>query len=192
MKENEVYKYLMLAYETEVANRHYKLKKTPELEYQISQIAKWLTNEDSSFGLLLCGGLGNGKSTMMRAIQRLIRNFRIVDEFNEIYYLQIIHSTSIFDMIKDDKKIIELCRTPMLGIDDLGTEPKEYLVYGNIHTPIVKLLSSRYDSRFFTMITTNLTPTQICNYYGARIGDRLNEMMKIIVFPNNSYRANEK
>ena len=80
----------------------------------------------------------------------------------------------------------------MLGIDDLGTEPKEYLVYGNIHTPIVKLLSSRYDSRLFTMITTNLTPTQICNYYGARIGDRLNEMMKIIVFPNNSYRANEK
>ena len=89
----------MLAYETEVANRHYKLKKTPELEYQISQIAKWLTNEDSSFGLLLCGGLGNGKSTMMRAIQRLIRNLRIVDEFNEIYYLQIIHSTSIFDLI---------------------------------------------------------------------------------------------
>jgi len=189
MTEEEVYRYIMLSYETEVTNRYFTFKKSQELEDIVLTIAQWLTNEKSSFGLLLCGGLGNGKTTLMKAFQRLIRNFRIVDEFNETYNLHIMNSTSILELSKEEKKFVEICRMPMLGIDDLGTEPREYLAYGNIHTPIVKLLSARYDSRLFTMITTNLTPKQICEYYDKRIGDRLNEMMEIIVFPNNSYRA---
>lgn len=105
MTEEEVYRYIMLSYETEVTNRYFTLKKSQELEDIVLTIAQWLTNEKSSFGLLLCGGLGNGKTTLMKALQRLIRNFRIVDEFNETYNLHIMNSTSILELSKEEKKL---------------------------------------------------------------------------------------
>ena len=69
----------------------------------------------------------------------------------------------------------------MLGIDDLGTEPSEVLDYGNVYTPVIDLLTKRYEEQLFTVITTNLTPQQIREHYGDRIADRLNEMVKKIL-----------
>ncbi len=40
---------------------------------------------------------------------------------------------------------------------------------------------------YMTLITTNLTPQQIREHYGDRIADRLNEMVKKIVFNNSTY-----
>lgn len=79
----------------------------------------------------------------------------------------------------------------MLGIDDLGTEPSEVLDYGNIYTPVIDLLTKRYEEQLFTIITTNLTPQQIRRHYGDRIADRLNEMVKKIVFNNCTYRIDK-
>lgn len=77
----------------------------------------------------------------------------------------------------------------MLGIDDLGTEPSEVMDYGNVYTPVIDRLTKRYEEQFFTIITTNLTPQQIREHYGDRIADRLNEMVKKIVFNNTTYRT---
>ena len=77
----------------------------------------------------------------------------------------------------------------MLGIDDLGTEPREVMDFGNVVTPVIDLLTKRYDEQLFTIITTNLTPKQIREHYGDRIADRLNEMIEKIVFKNDSYRT---
>lgn len=79
----------------------------------------------------------------------------------------------------------------MLGIDDLGTEPSEVLDYGNIYTPVIDLLTKRYEEQLFTIITINLTPQQIRGHYGDRIADRLNEMVKKIVFNNCTYRIDK-
>ena len=46
----------------------------------------------------------------------------------------------------------------VLGIDDLGTEPSEVSDYGNVYTPVIDLLTKRYEEQLFTIITTNLTP----------------------------------
>ena len=46
----------------------------------------------------------------------------------------------------------------VLGLDDLGTEPSEVLDYDNVYTPVIDLLTKRYEEQFFTIITTNLTP----------------------------------
>ena len=73
----------------------------------------------------------------------------------------------------------------MLGFDDLGTEPSEVMNYGNVYTPVIDLLTKRYEEQLFTIITTNLTPQQ----NGDRIADRLNEMVKKIVFNNDTYRT---
>ena len=42
-----------------------------------------------------------------------------------------------------------------------------------------------------TLITTNLTPQQIREHYGDRIADRLNEMVKKIVFSNATYHSDK-
>lgn len=189
MSEKETFDFLMKSIKTEVEKRFCTFKESNELVYQVSKMAKWLTSEDIHFGAFLCGGLGNGKTTMMRAVQRLIATLEVKNSSGEGCVLYIRDSTSILELSKNEKDFGDLCRVPMLGIDDLGQEPKEYLVYGNVHTPLVKLLSARYDGRLFTMITSNLTPAEICERYGKRIGDRLNEMMEVIDYTNLSFRS---
>ena len=76
----------------------------------------------------------------------------------------------------------------MLAIDDLGTEPAEVLSYGNVLSPVIDLLSRRYDDQLFTIVTTNLTPKQIREHYGERMADRFNEMFERIIFDNPTYR----
>ena len=79
----------------------------------------------------------------------------------------------------------------MLGIDDLGIEPKEIMDFGNVFTPIIDLLTKRYEEQLFTIVTTNLTPSQIREHYGDRIADRLNEMTEKIIYRNSTYRTNQ-
>ena len=55
----------------EVAFRHQEYKKNQEMESYIDRTARWL-NDEGTFGLLLCGVPGNGKTTLMRAIQTLV------------------------------------------------------------------------------------------------------------------------
>jgi DNA replication protein DnaC len=76
----------------------------------------------------------------------------------------------------------------MLAIDDLGIEPVEVMDFGNVLCPVVDLLTKRYDMQLFTIITTNLTPSEIREKYGDRIADRMNEMMVKIIFNNDTYR----
>ena len=59
-------------------------------------------------------------------------------------------------------------------------------------TPLIDLISIRYEEQLFTMITTNLKPNDIRERYGDRIADRFNEMLEKIVFENPSYRTSKK
>ena len=68
-------------------------------------------------------------------------------------------------------------------------EPRDVMVYGMVHTPLIDLISERYASRRFTIFTTNLDTDQIREKYGARIYDRLKECCTSIVFSNDSYRG---
>ena len=61
----------------------------------------------------------------------------------------------------------------------------------NIITPIIDLLTKRYEAQLFTIVTTNLDPKDIRKRYGDRIADRLNEMMEKIVYRNPTYRMDE-
>lgn len=45
----------------------------------------------------------------------------------------------------------------ILAIDDLGTEPREIIEYGNVLSPIIDLISYRYEHQLPTIITSNLT-----------------------------------
>lgn len=183
---------LMAAIMAEVEFRHRTFIPNDKLTAQIEKMAEWLTKEHRKFGILLCGKCGNGKSTMVKALQQLLNILGIRNEYTNRYYgMQIISAKEINALVsKDYANLARLARTDMLAIDDLGTEPLEVLNYGNVMSPIIDLLTQRYEEQLFTIITTNLTPDMIRKVYGERIADRLCEMTEIVVFDNDSCRRN--
>ena len=66
----------------EVAFRHQEYKKNQDMESYIDRTARWL-NDGGTFGLLLCGVPGNGKTTLMRAIQTLVNMIDIKNIYDQ-------------------------------------------------------------------------------------------------------------
>lgn len=186
-------KALCAAVEVEVNSRYRTFVLSEDLDSQLSQIAKWLTSENQQFGMLLNGCVGCGKTTMMKAFQNLLNVLNIKNENDTVGYrpygMRIVDAKYITECYQNTRKEFDvISRMDMLGIDDLGLEPKEIMSYGNVQTPLVDLLFKRYENQLFTIVTTNLTPKQIRALYGDRIADRFNEMMKCIIFNNSTYR----
>ena len=153
-------------------------------ENNIRRLAEWLVDKnDPRFGVMFCGGVGNGKTTMLNALADAIE---FMSENEGVEQQRIMHTLYIKDAIKVTLADAE---TIMLGIDDLGTEPVEVQNYGNISTPIIDLLAKRYQARRFTAITTNLAPEDFRGRYGARVADRFNEMFFVLGFTHSTYRS---
>lgn len=138
-------------------------------------------------GLLLCGKCGNGKTTLMNAIRDII-NFLNRDD-RDIAVLKI-DALELVRLSQENRERYNMYKSsPMLAIDDIGLEPAEVLHYGNVFNPITELLSHRYNEQLFTLVTTNLKPTEIRQKYGDRLADRFNEMMDKIMFKEESFRT---
>lgn len=190
MEQEETKRVLLAAVRAEVEYRRRSFEMNAHVEQQADTIAGWLTGDSPQFGLLLCGGCGNGKSTFVKAFQQILNQLNLRSEYyRTAWSMRIMDARSIARLCKSDFREWEnLCALPMLAVDDLGIEPLEIQDYGNILSPMVDLLTRRYDRQLFTMVTTNLTPQEIRAKYGDRIADRLNEMMVKIVFGNPTYR----
>ncbi|GAB6959756.1 hypothetical protein JCM15754A_10910 [Prevotella aurantiaca JCM 15754] len=193
MSPQQAYDSLLAATIAEVEYRCRSFQENVDVKAQLQQIANWLTSDSSKFGILLCGECGNGKSTLVKAFQQLLNLLSIPNPIGQGNYgIQITDSKYIAHLAKTDyKAFVQLSQKNMLGIDDLGTEPQEVMDFGNVVTPVIDLLTKRYDEQLFTIITTNLTPKQIREHYGDRIADRLNEMVEKIIFKNGTYRSDK-
>ena len=100
----QVYDHLLAAIMAEVAYRHRCFCTNEYLEKQLNEMAHWLTSPSSKFGMLLCGGCGNGKSTMLKAFQQLLNYLHIPKPYNDgTYGIQIV----------DAKYIAYLCKKTM-------------------------------------------------------------------------------
>jgi DNA replication protein DnaC len=162
-----------------------------ETRKHIQAAAKWLINPNGTPGLLLCGLCGNGKTSLAQAINWLVG---LVTE-NELGYSKrknfMLHTAKnicrVF--VKKGSEYDEACKTEMLIIDDLGEEPREVIDYGQPHTPIIDMILERYEMQRLTIITTNLDVDELKEKYGARVYDRLREMVTSIIFENESYRG---
>ena len=193
MSTEEAATYIEAAVQAEIELRRNTYQDVPELHDHIKEIAKLFTCPTTKFGIMLCGGVGNGKSTMMKALQRLLNYLQIEIHYNtsfETLGMKIISAKELCRLIRvDSKNSLHLRDLNMLGIDDLGEEEAEMMDYGNRVTPVIDILSYRYDQMLFTMVTTNLTPKQIRSTNGDRIADRFNEMMLIIPYESPSFRT---
>ena len=193
MSTEEAAAFIDTALRLEVADRGKVFIDSSELQGYILRIAKLFTKPTAKFGILLCGGVGNGKTSMMYALQNLIRNLEIPLNDNTTFGtwgMRVERAKFIYNQVKvDSQEYLQIQNANMLGIDDLGEEEPTLMNYGNRVTPVIDLISYRYCRMLFTMVTTNLTPAQIRSTYGDRIADRFNEMMLILPYRNPSFRT---
>lgn len=177
----------------EVAYRRKELVFDDATKEHIEQVVRWLVESDGKSGLMMMGLCGNGKTTMMRSLSRLIEYVtETTVGYSKRTVMPIYPAKEIARMCaaadKERKDFKELSVFEMLGIDDLGEEPKEVMSYGMIYTPLIDLICERYDRQLPTIITTNLTKEQLSEKYGVRVYDRFKEMLDIVTFTNPSYR----
>jgi DNA replication protein DnaC len=191
ISEEELCLYIQAAIMEEVESRHRTFELSNSFQERIRKMAQWLANDNAKNGMMLCGTCGNGKTTFIKAVQRLFNLFRLPDSYNNSTFgIKLITAKDIVNLYKSNfKSWKDLAKSPMIAIDDLGCEPTELLDFGNVSNPVIDLLSIRYDEQLTTLISTNLTPAEIRAKYGDRIADRLNEMMERIHFDNATFRT---
>ena len=182
--------YLLAAYQAEVERRHKVFERNEHFDAQLNHIANYLTGGSKKFGLMFCGLCGNGKTTWAKALQLLASGLNLKDPINNQYYVFPLWNAKDLAMrskgnYNDWRNVM---RYQLMIVDDLGTEPREVMEFGNVYTPLIDLITTRYEEQLYTIFTTNLTPTQLEEKYGKRIVDRLNEMVEKVVFENESFR----
>ena len=182
--------YLLAAYQAEVERRHKVFERNEHFDEQLNLIANYLTGGSKKFGLMFCGLCGNGKTTWAKALQLLVSGLNLKNPINNLYYVFPLWNAKDLAMrskgnYNDWRNVM---RYQLMIVDDLGTEPREVMEFGNVYTPLIDLITTRYEEQLYTIFTTNLTPAQLEEKYGKRIVDRLNEMVEKVVFENESFR----
>lgn len=195
MPVNELANAIYAAYSAEVAFRDNKLMLDEPTKRHIQSAAEWLADPHGKCGLMLQGLYGNGKTTLMMAICNLINYLYDSAVSSERKSIRIIDAKEIARLGSRDEhreSFTRLFSEELLAIDELGEEPAEIINYGMLYTPVKDLLLERYRRSKFTIVSTNLINTkdnpQLKDHYGERVVDRIREMMKIVVFTNESYR----
>lgn len=188
MTEELAAKWLTAAYRLEVDARHMKYADDAETAENIRRLARFITREDGKFGAMICGTCGNGKTTLLYALQYVLNHLTNHGYLKSGTGIRIEAATDIPEYSSKGVSWKSLKEEELLAIDDFGREPAEVMSFGNIRNPISDLMEYRYDNQLFTLMTTNLTGKEVRAKYGDRIADRFNEMLEVIPFYNGSYR----
>lgn len=179
---------LTVCYQYTVAIRGVKAVMDESTTDKIAKAAQWLT-DGTKPGLMLYGTVGNGKTTLVRAIQEMIRLLHNSAISSKSKGLRFITAMELAKLAKDKPEDFDrIIRSELLAIDDVGTEPETVRHYGNVITPITDALFYRYEQQLFTVCTTNLDMESLRERYDERIYDRMIEMFNRIAYTNESYR----
>lgn len=192
----QVFTMLLQACRVEVECRHRHFDATKEFKMHVWSISKWLTSQEPSFGLFLCGSVGNGKTTLLRAIESLLSYLRSDEPYSSrqtrpIRGFMFVSAKELVQLAKaygnnreseDAQRYARILDIEILAIDDLGQEPRESIHYGDFVTASEDVLSYRYERQYCTLVSSNLSPKKIGEYYDPRIADRFREMMHTVNF----------
>ncbi len=169
----------------------------PNIKSKYKSIYEILSNpKKHTKGIFITGGIGVGKSALMKVMQRLFkdsdRRFRWVTAYE-------LKDMSEEMTVAEIKKIYGYQFKCDLYIDDIGfgTDVKRY---GNTVNIITEILMERYDlfitSGYKTHISSNMaafikgdsTISTIETIYGNRVLDRIKEMCNLIIWQGESQR----
>lgn len=184
-------KILYAAYTNEILNRGKEMILTPELEKNIWAISRYLTTPNYRLGIFLAGPVGNGKTTMLHAIRETFYFLAETDR-KVVEHTGIFNGCPIITAKEICKEYIATACTYLhrdfLMIDDIGHEATEWNDYGSIKTPIIDFIEMRYARLKYMFASSNLSTQDIGRKYGQRISDRLDDMMFLIDFTDDSFR----
>lgn len=158
--------------------------RVPQIKYAQFYAAHWEEMKADNIGYLLWGSVGTGKSYFAGCIANALMEQEVA-----------VYMTNFAAILNDLKNgfdnknayIAELCRYPLLIIDDFGMERETS--YGL--EQLYNVIDSRYRSCKPLIVTTNLTIQELQNPEDtahARIYDRLLEMCVPIHFSGSSFR----
>ena len=123
--------------------------------------------------LLLHGGVGRGKTAMMRVVWHAIHSQP--SRPSSPKWLQA-------RQMLNAETYAQAMSAGLLVIDDLGTEPATKNDYGTLISPTEGLIEHRYEMGLATYITTNLPAQALLEAYGSRVVDRIREMAAVVNF----------
>lgn len=180
--------FLTESYISYVKNRGMDIIIDKHTKDNISKVSKWITS-DLKPGLLLYGGIGNGKTTLAYSLSVMINilySSALHSERKIVFCKNVLEINDLYEKNRYDFELLK--KSELLFIDDLGIEPTYLKIYGKESSPIIDLIYYRYEHNLLTIITTNLDDIAISEKYGERILDRFKEMFDSIYFTNKSYR----
>jgi hypothetical protein len=170
------------------------LKETAKQDYDTIIEAYSDTVSKPRIGMMFVGGVGCGKTMAMKL---LATNARFVD-LADIESQDVLQSFDVFEegVAVNRWWLIYFDRTVIL--DDLGNEPiksdygRKIEVVSNFIMKWYCDIFKREDKHARLLITTNLSTEQLIQRYGARVIDRLLEMVSPVNFANTSKRPYAK
>lgn len=177
---DDTYCRLSAIYSLEVEKRGGYITKDDDTDDKLIRVSRWLL-ESEKRGLILMGSMGNGKSTMLKSIHRLLECWGMFGDAQDI-----------FEYYKNNHGAMRYWDERLLLIDDLGVEPVKCMNYGEESYPMSRLLLHRYDRNLTTIIATNFDYPELQSRYGDRVADRMFEMYDVMIFSNESYRRQNK
>lgn len=177
-----------------------KDKATPAQKQIIAQLANWISVDcvDNHKWLMMLGGIGNGKTTVLKSLYYLIHwlstteGGRYIECVSHSYGFMT--ATDLCDIYKNDISAFRIFRDRhIVMLDDIGAEPQSQMNWGNEEHPVTEFLMYRYNRQLPVIMTTNLPPkigdkSAFEARYGIRVRDRLNEMCGLIKFTDVSFR----
>lgn len=174
------------------SKRRRKIDFNEEYSGGISRIAEYICKDAPLYGFMLKGSVGNGKSTLLEALNEMTNAF-VREGLSETKHIfKLVTSQEIADAyMRDRTKYNELLNANFVIVDEFGDEPLQVMEYGTPACPIHNFLYERYRRIKFTVIGTNLTLHSMTQRYDERLIDRLREMYPPeaqITFTHPSYR----
>lgn len=146
--------------------------RSPQMHHAHRYVEQWQTMRAENLGLLLWGGVGTVKSFLAVCIANALMEQEVPVRMTN--FARILNGLNSSFSGRNDV-VDNLCRYPLLIIDDFGMERgTEYAL-----EQIYNIVDSRYRSRKPLIVTTNLTLDEIRHPQDtthARIYDRLLEM----------------
>lgn len=191
---NNIKNLLYQFYKREVELRKNEFRFTDFLRNEIAEVGDFLTTEERKYGLFIPGNVGNGKTTMMKAMRSLFAF--LIDKGKMPYYEgdkypRFVKASDMASMLIEGRRseYNEIVSTKYLFLDDVGEEPTEVVAFGMPLRPLYKIIDYRYEHLLPTFISSNLSAKDISEKYDdERLSDRMYEMFKVLSFKGESFR----
>ena len=149
-----------------------KFQLNPFITKAVNLLVDSMMNRDK--GVILIGGTGVGKTTVMRCARKVFNSFAEKE-------MDMILGHQIKDATKHNREGYigtgDYTMSYVL-LDDVGSEPIKIVEYGSEVNPFIDIVEYRYnmeDRMKVLWVTTNLSMGDISERYGDRVASRLVE-----------------